>query len=164
VIECQEEVTVEELDKGLEIEMRGAAARRALAACKKQIAKWRIPLPPVKPLILDFGLGDFKHTGLIEFWIANEPAGYCGKYLFVFDGQQCPVHHHRVKHETFFVAAGTVAMKADGRSRTLKQGDVFPVAPGRRHGFQGKGPALLLELSTVCRIRDNYFENPAIHV
>jgi hypothetical protein len=28
-------------------------------------------MPPVDPLVLDFGLGDFYRTGLIEHWVAN---------------------------------------------------------------------------------------------
>ena len=71
-------------------------------------------MPPSQRLVLDFGLGDFKGTGLIECWLANEvAAGYCGKYLFVFDRQTCPAHLHRKKHETFFIAKGRVRMVID---------------------------------------------------
>ncbi len=60
-------------------------------------------MPPHEPLVSDFGLGDFYETGLIEYWVANEiQAGYCGKLLFVFGGQTCPMHWHKRKHETFF--------------------------------------------------------------
>lgn len=72
-----------ELNKACKIELGRTAARTALAAFKKRLRKWGLAMPAVKPLVLDFGLGDFYRTGLIEYWIANETrAGYCGKYLF----------------------------------------------------------------------------------
>jgi quercetin dioxygenase-like cupin family protein len=154
---------MDELKKGLGISMRGASAAAALARFKKQIALWGIALPKVKPLVLDFGLGEFEATGLIEYWIANEArAGYCGKYLFVFDGQTCPEHGHRTKHETFFIVKGRVRMRLAGKTRLMKEGDVLPVPPGQRHAFSGQGPALLLELSMPCEIDDNVFTNTRI--
>ena len=113
--------------------------------------------------VLNFGLGQFDRVGLIEHWIANETeAGYCGKYLFVFDGQQCPAHSHRVKHETFFVVRGCLNVILDGEPIVLQMGQVLPVPPGRVHSFEGKGNALLLELSMPCQVSDNWFEDPNI--
>jgi len=43
-------------------------------------------------------------------------AGYCGKYLFVFDGQTCPLQQHKRRHETFFVVQGRVRMTFDNVS------------------------------------------------
>ena len=121
--------------------------------------EWCITLPPVEPLVMDFNTGDFWSTGLIEYWIANElSAGYCGKYLFVFDGQTCPMHKHGEKHETFFVVKGNVDMKLDEKVQTMQEGDVLPVAPNQYHSFTGNGPVLLLELSKPCYIADNIFK------
>lgn len=134
---------------------------RVLKACWAQLRKWNIALPPADPLVLDFGLNDFKRVGEIEFWIANEiQAGYCGKYLFVFDRQTCPLHSHRHKHETFFVVKGSLRIQAGKRTLRLKEGAVFPVPPGRVHSFTGEGHALLLELSMPCKIADNVFVEP----
>ena len=156
---------MDELDKGLKISLSGRKRDRALAAFRRQIAAWGIALPPAPCLVLDFGLGDFDSVGLIESWIANDSrAGYCGKYLFVFDGQTCPMHRHRRKHETFFLVKGRVRLTAGGRERRFKAGDVLPVRPGTWHSFTGAGPALLLEISTPCRIDDNYFRNRAIPI
>ncbi len=154
-----------ELEKGLAISLHGDEADRALAACRQQLAAWGAVMPRVAPLVLDFGLGDFARTGEIEFWIANEmDAGYCGKYLFVFDGQSCPLHHHKAKHETFFLAAGAVTMTAAGRTFIMHPGDLLPVLPGTVHSFTGNGAALLLELSKPCVIDDNYFDNRRIPI
>jgi D-lyxose ketol-isomerase len=156
---------MEELDRALDIAMKGPAADRALADFRRQIEAWNVALPPVEPLVLDFGLGNFPNVGLIEYWIANEmQAGYCGKYLFVFDGQTCPLHRHRVKHETFFIVKGRVAMEYDGARREMGEGQVLPVTPGKTHSFTGIGPALLLELSMPCQVDDNYFDDPEIPI
>lgn len=154
---------MQELDKGLNISLSGSDADRALAAFRKQIEQWGLVMPPVDPLVLDFGLGQFDRVGLIEYWIANEmQAGYCGKYLFVFDGQQCPAHSHRVKHETFFVVHGRLKVILDGKPIALRTGDVLPIPPGRVHAFEGDGNSLLLELSMPCQVSDNEFEDPRV--
>ena len=154
-----------ELKKGLKVAMHGMAAQRALAPFRRQAKAWGVALPPVEPLVLDFGLDDFARTGLIEYWIANEArAGYCGKYLFVFDGQTCPRHRHATKHETFFLVKGRVRMTCGRRSRLMKEGEVLPVPPGLLHSFTGVGAALLLELSMPCEVADNEFADRRIPI
>ena len=107
-----------------------------LASFRKQMRAWELTLPPAPPVVFDFGLGQFDRIGLIECWIANEvESGYCGKYLFVFDGQECPTHSHRVKHETFFVLKGQLRVILDGTPMMLRSGDVLPVLPRRKHSF-----------------------------
>jgi len=156
---------MEELDKALDICMRGPLADEALARCDAQLRTWGLAMPAVAPLVLDFGLGDFAKVGLIEYWIANEvAAGYCGKFLFLFDGQTCPKHHHREKHETFYIVKGRVRMDHAGGLREMGMGDVLPVACGQPHAFTGSGPALVLEVSKPCVVDDNYFADPNIPI
>ena len=120
-------------------------------------------MPPSEVLVLDLGLGEFEGIGLIEFWIANEAeAGYCGKFLFVFDGQRCPMHRHGQKHETFYVLKGAVDMTVGGEVRRLEQGDVLAMAPGTPHSFVGVGDALLIEASMPCLMNDNRFDDRRI--
>ncbi len=141
---------MQELDKGLSIAVQGEAAAIALKAFQEQLATWQVAMPPATPLVLDFGLDDFQRVGLIEYWIANElEAGYCGKYLYIHDGQTCPRHRHKQKHETFFIVKGRVRMDLDGEIREMGE---------------GLGPALLLEVSQPCEIDDNYFENTTIPI
>jgi D-lyxose ketol-isomerase len=152
---------MKELDKGLSISFHGPKAERALAAFLRQMEEWHMALPPVQPLLLDFGLGEFDHVGLIEYWIANEmQAGYCGKYLFVFDDQRCPMHRHRTKHETFYLMQGQLEVVFGEQTLTMRPGDVLPIPPGRFHTFLGEGNSLLLELSMPCEVNDNEFANP----
>ena len=156
---------MDELDNALRITVTGEAADKVLARFRDKIAEWGVAMPKVDPLVLDFGLGDFAKTGLIEYWIANEfEAGYCGKYLFVFDGQSCPIHWHKEKVETFFIVRGEVEMTFLGEKRIMKPGDTLKVDVDQAHGFTGNGPALLLEISKPCRIDDNYFRNRRIPI
>jgi quercetin dioxygenase-like cupin family protein len=134
-----------------------------LAHCRDTIRGWGLTMPDVEPLALDFGLGKFDEIGEIEFWVANEEeAGYCGKFLFVADGQTCPYHRHDVKHETFFVMKGAVRMVLDGEEKILREGETLVMSPGQRHSFTGVGPALLLEVSMPSTRQDNFFADPAI--
>lgn len=135
----------------------------AMKACREQMDAWGLAMPKTEPIVSDFELGDFKKNGLIEMWIANETeAGYCGKYLFVFDGQTCPYHHHNNKLETFFIVKGEVAMNYDGEHIVLHAGDAKLVERGHNHSFTGKGPALILECSMPCTDDDDFFEDERI--
>jgi mannose-6-phosphate isomerase-like protein (cupin superfamily) len=156
---------MDELDKGLSISLEPVESAPHLEAFHAQMSMWDMAMPPVPPLVLDFGLGRFEEIGLIEYWIANEiDEGYCGKYLFVFDRQTCPAHRHQDKHETFFIVKGSVTMHYGERVFEMGPGDVLPVSQGMPHSFTGKGPALLLEVSRPCLISDNAFENREIPI
>jgi mannose-6-phosphate isomerase-like protein (cupin superfamily) len=144
-------------------QLRGKQRQHALARCREAISGWGLTMPPAEPLVLDFGLGRFGEIGEIEFWVANEEeAGYCGKFLFVDDGQTCPCHRHEVKHETFFVTKGRVRMVIAGEARILSEGERLVMPPGVPHSFTGIGPALLLEVSMPSRRGDNFFADGAI--
>ena len=156
---------MEELKKGLEISLHGTEAQKVVERVYQQIQDWGLALPNVEPLVMDFGLGDFEKTGEVEFWIANETeAGYCGKFLFVFDGQTCPKHNHKEKLETFFIVKGKVKMFYDGTEFEMGAGEVLRVDVGKDHRFTGIGPCLLLEVSKPSIIADNYFENATIPI
>ena len=155
---------MDELNKALDIAVSGQLRQQALDAFEHQLKIWDIKMPPTEMLVLDFGLNDFYNIGLIECWIANETeAGYCGKFLFVFDNQTCPMHYHRAKHETFYILKGRVKMTLGTKTFSLNQGDVLPVSLENPHSFCGfEGPALLLEISKPCFIADNFFTDVRI--
>ena len=146
-----------------ELELSGVEREAALEECRKQIADWGLKMPDVEPLVLHFGLNDFRRTGEIEFCVANEEkAGYCGKFLFVLDGQTCPYHHHNVKHETFCVVKGKLKMVVNGEERIMQQGDTLAMPTGTKHAFTGLGNALLLEVSMPSSRNDNFFADKRI--
>lgn len=155
-----------ELEKALAIGegiVTGAEREEALAAFREQIGEWGVALPRTEALIWHFGLDDYYKVGLIEYWIANEmEAGYCAKYLFLFDGQTCPMHRHATKVETFFVVKGKASIDCAGTTRELTPGETFRVDAGSLHSFTGIGPVLLLEVSMPCSVDDNFFEDPRV--
>ena len=156
---------MDELDKAAAIAASPEVREAALPPFNRQIATWGVALPDTELLVLDFGLGQFDTIGLIESWVANEAAaGYCGKYLFVSDGQTCPMHHHKHKHETFFVVEGRIRVVLGEETVELSKGDRLAVPTQIKHAFTGMGPALLLELSQPCLIDDNYFEDTRIPI
>jgi D-lyxose ketol-isomerase len=144
------------------LQLHGPRRDEALRRAAEQLSQWGLTMPKAEPLVLDFGSGDFSAHGLIEYWAANETqAGYCGKFMFLFDGQTCPLHSHAQKHETFFVVKGRVKLKDEGQEQLLLPGDVYPVPTDRAHTFTAmNGAALILELSTPCFPRDNRFRDP----
>jgi len=146
-----------------DVELAGPERDRALSEVRDQIAAWGLTMPDVVPLPLDFGLGRFREIGETEFWVANETEhGYCGKFLFVLDGQTCPHHRHEMKHETFFVLKGSIRMVAGEEERVMRQGDTLVMPPGVAHSFIGMGPALILEVSMPSVRQDNFFDDRAI--
>ena len=145
------------------VELRGKKRKEALALISEQLAGWGLTMPDVTPLPLHFGLNRFAEIGETEFWIANEAEkGYCGKFLFVFDGQTCPYHHHGIKHETFFIAKGTIRIKVGDEGRVMREGDLLAVPPGTGHSFTGAGNALILEVSMPCILKDSFFADKSI--
>ena len=145
------------------VELQGPQRETVLAEIHKQIAAWGLKMPAVTPLPLHFGLDEFKETGETEFWVANEAElGYCGKLLFVFDGQTCPYHRHVKKHETFFILKGSVKMKVNDEDRVMNEGDLLVMPPGVGHSFTGVGPALILEVSMPSILQDNFFADKRI--
>lgn len=148
------------------IEVRGAERRRIMERIHRQAKRWGVSIPDVACHPFHFGLGDFDRFGETEFWIANEvAAGYCAKLMFVFAGQECPYHRHRVKHETFLVLQGAARMVVNGRKVAKKAGDIVRVPPGTRHSFAGdRGACLLLEVSMPSVPGDSWFDDERIGV
>ena len=145
------------------VELQGTEREEALAAVQQQITAWGLRMPPVTPMPLHFGLHRFAEIGETEFWVANEEAfGYCGKFLFVLNGQTCPYHYHKIKHETFFIVKGRLRMLVGEEERLMEEGDLLAMPPGVGHSFTGLGPALILEVSMPSILQDNFFSDKNI--
>jgi D-lyxose ketol-isomerase len=148
----------------LDFELKGAEREAALSEAAQILEGWGLTMPPGDPLVIHFGLHDFARIGEIEYWIVNDRQNaYCGKFLYLFDGQRCPLHYHKIKDETFFVVKGTFAMEVEGASRMLQEGDTYKMAPGWKHTFAAEGgPALILEVSLPSLPEDNFFDDTRI--
>ena len=145
------------------VEVQGPERKKVLADIQEQMAAWDLKMPPVTPLAMQFGLNQFREIGETEFWVANDTEhGYCGKLLFIFAGQTCPYHHHRLKHETFFIVKGTLRMKMGEEELIMHAGDLLAMPPGVGHAFTGVGPALVLEVSMPSILQDNFFADKRI--
>jgi len=152
------------VDWTLDFELTGPERDGALERAGEALVDWGLVMPAGEPLALHFGLRDFANVGEIEYWIVNDTDNaYCGKFLYLFDGQRCPEHYHRTKDETFFIVRGTVEMTVEGDVRMLQAGDVLKLAPGRSHTFAALGgPALVLEVSLPSIPGDNVFADGRI--
>jgi mannose-6-phosphate isomerase-like protein (cupin superfamily) len=146
-----------------DFELQGTARDQAIARIRGVLDDWGLKLPG-DPMPMHFGIHDFDNIGETEFWIVNDTQNnYCGKFLFMFDGQRCPLHYHNIKDETFFIVRGDVEMEVDGQTSMLHQGEVFKMAPGMNHTFRAVGgPALVLEVSLPSLQGDNIFADRRI--
>jgi D-lyxose ketol-isomerase len=90
-----------------------------------------------------------------EIWLVNGPL-YCAKLLVLTEGQQCSLHRHKIKDETFFMLEGAgiyveFLSHEDSRHnvRALLPGESQHIYPFTYHRFWSpEGPAILLEVST----------------
>ena len=144
------------------ISLQEPERQEALAKIAQVVSSWGLRLPDVPADALHFGYDDFYRIGETEFNINNNvEQGYCGKFMFMFAGQTCPMHHHRRKHETFFIVKGHVSMELDGKLYDLKIGDRLIVDQYKKHRFTALEDSLILESSKPDLVDDSIFDDPA---
>lgn len=148
-----------------QISLQGQEREEALQRIHQTVASWGLKLPDVPPDPLHFGYQDFYRIGETEFNINNNvEQGYCGKFMFMFAGQTCPLHFHRKKHETFFIVKGKVAMELAGKKYILNQGDRLIVDQFAKHQFTALEDSLILESSKPDLVDDSIFEDQKINM
>ncbi len=146
-----------------DLELVGDEKDKALEECKKSFAVWGLTLPDVPACALHFGLHDFYKIGEIEFDINNNiEEGYCGKLIFILKQQTCPMHYHKIKHETFYLVKGKVEMEAGGKTVVMNQGDIKIMPQNTRHRFVGLENSLILECSKPDILSDSIFADGRI--
>ncbi len=146
------------------ITLQGKERAEALAKIHRVVASWGLALPKVEPDPMHFGKNDFDRIGETEFNVNNNvEQGYCGKFMFLFKGQTCPMHHHRKKHETFFIVKGRIEMELDGKTFTMEQGDTCIVDQRKKHRFTALVDSLVLESSKPDLVDDSIFDDPEIN-
>ena len=156
---------MDELEIISKIALQGEEKAQTLEKIKEKVAGWGLRLPDVDADALHFGYNDFLNTGETEFNINNNIAeGYCGKFMFMFKGQTCPMHHHRIKHETFFIVKGQVDMTLGGKNYILNQGDRLIVDQTVKHKFTALTDCLILESSKPDRVDDSIFDDQKINL
>ena len=131
---------------------------------RDRVSSWGLTLPDVTAILYHLGLNDFYKIGDAEFDIMNNiKEGYCGKFIFLFKDQTCPMHYHKIKHETFYIVKGEVEMEVEGITKIMKQGDIMVVSQNQKHRFRGITDMLLLESSKPDIMNDSIFEDDRIN-
>ncbi len=147
-----------------QLELAGTERSEALVRIHAVVKSWGLRLPDVPACPLHFGLHEFYRTGETEFDINNNvEQGYCGKLIFMFKGQVCPWHHHRIKHETFFLIKGRVEFQTPEETVTLEPGDRKIVHQKLKHEFTALEDSLILESSKPDLVDDSIFDDPRIN-
>ena len=109
---------------------------------------WQLPPEPAWD-ITDFGLGDFKSTGLLLINLADE-AEYCEKLMYATRNQLTPAHYHKRKKEDIICRNGPLAIelweddpggapeskpltvKINGKMQTVRSGEPVLLQSGER--------------------------------
>ena len=126
------------------LSLQGNDKEQIVEKIKNVVDFWGLRLPDVPADPLHFGYNNFSQIGETEFNINNNvEQGYCGKFMFLFEGQTCPMHHHRIKHETFFIVKGKVSMVLSGKVYLLNQGDMLIVDQFAKHKFTALEDSLI---------------------
>ncbi|GAB3927509.1 D-lyxose/D-mannose family sugar isomerase [Mucilaginibacter myungsuensis] len=149
---------------------------------------WALP-PEPKWDVTDFGLGDFKKTGLILINLAEEPE-YCEKLMYAAKGQTTPSHTHKKKKEDIICRTGIlqiklwaedpakvestdiIKLKINGKYTDITSGTEVSLLAGERvtiesgvwHEFYPASDECIIgEVSTANDdLNDNFFSNPDI--
>lgn len=149
---------------------------------------WALPPEPVWD-ITDFGLGDFKSSGLLLINLAEE-AEYCEKLMYATKNQVTPAHYHKKKKEDIICRAGqlmielwendpalpqqttVLQVKINGKISPVRTGEPILLQAGERititpqlwHAFYPASDECIIgEVSTANDdVNDNFFSNTAI--
>jgi D-lyxose ketol-isomerase len=147
---------------------------------------WVLP-PEPRWDVTDFGLGAYRHYGLVLINLAEEPE-YCEKLMYALKSMTTPAHAHGKKKEDIICRWGelemlawkdralrqneTLSLKINGRITEirsghpirLRAGERITLTPGIYHEFlPATQECIIGEVSTANDdLHDNFFINPDI--
>jgi len=165
--------------------MKRSEVNEAIKHAREVFEKHHWVLPPSpKWDVTDFGLGDFKFSGLILINLAEEKE-YCEKLMFAYPNQVTPLHTHKKKKEDIIVRWGALRLELwdgipdesrrnemfevqiSGEKQTIKNGSQIillaggriTLTPGIYHAFWPISEACIIgEVSTANDdLNDNFF-------
>jgi mannose-6-phosphate isomerase-like protein (cupin superfamily) len=92
-----------------------------------------------------------------EEWIVNNKL-YCGKILNLKKGFRGSVHHHKNKHETFYLLEGKILLEIGDKLKKviMNSGDTQLLEPGTKHRFTPLKDSKIIEFSTHHDDNDTY--------
>jgi mannose-6-phosphate isomerase len=102
-----------------------------------------------------------KPWGYELIWAQSER--YCGKLLFVREGEQLSLQFHSRKDETIYVYQGRIEIEIGegAEPEVVEAGAAFRIRPGTVHRWRALEDSIVLEASTpelddVVRLEDRY--------
>ena len=107
-----------------------------------------------------YGMERFRQYGALLINMVNRE--YCKKYIAVLPSQEHPVHHHKIKEETFQLLYGDLQITLAGKKIEMKPGDIVVVERGVPHSFTSVNGAIFEEISTTHVKDDSYYEDQNI--
>ena len=170
--------------------MKRSEINRAYQEAKSCFEKnnWKLP-PEPRWDISDFGLGQFRQTGLVLVNLAEEPE-YCEKLMYCRKDQVTPLHTHAKKKEDIICRQGRLAIELwaghpqttargkpfhlkrsgkqvethSGEVAVLEAGERVTLVPGVYHAFWAASDACVIgEVSTANDdLHDNFFVSAEI--
>jgi mannose-6-phosphate isomerase-like protein (cupin superfamily) len=109
----------------------------------------------------------YKKSWGFEIWMVNNNK-YCGKILYIRQGQWCSFHYHKIKDETFYVRKGEIVLEYSELNNIkrnmiqLRERDSFRIEPVMVHRFIGTGSENeVIEISTQHFEEDSYRLEPS---
>ena len=71
------------------------------------------------------GIKNFRKVGCFLFNLINKE--YAKKIIVMLPNQSHPVHHHKIKNETFHILRGELTLTLNGKNKKLKPGDIVDI-------------------------------------
>ena len=71
------------------------------------------------------GLENFNKVGCFLFNLINKE--YAKKIIVMLPNQTHPIHHHKIKSETFHILNGDLELTLNGKTKKLKPGDIIDI-------------------------------------
>lgn len=129
---------------------------------KSILSEARIAIPDKTEFELShhYGIENFADYGATIINCVNRE--YCKKIIVLVPGQKHPVHHHKLKEETFHVLYGEITINLDGQERVYKAGDIVLVERRVNHSFAAKNGAVFEEISTTHYLDDSYYDDEKV--
>ena len=104
------------------------------------------------------GIKNFSRVGCFLFNLINKE--YAKKIIVMLPNQSHPVHHHKIKNETFHILRGELTLTLNGKNKKLKPGDIIDIKKNSYHKFKaGSKGCIFDEISTRSIKTDSHYQN-----
>lgn len=136
--------------------------RYQLAKIKKLLEKSRVVLPREGNVKIYHhkGLDNFTKVGAVFISVIQHD--YCKFIVVMLEGQEYPVHYHRIKDESYFILYGDLEVTIEDEKYSLSKGDLINVPRRFTHSFSTEYGCVFEEVSTAYLNNDSVYEDENI--